>query len=147
MEYLKLIDPAARYTWEHPTVPGVRFVFRALAGPTLDRDIARRYLDACIVEAFRVDIPGVGPVEHWTLEAGPPVEWSRVLPADVANALFLAITRVSVLLPEDDLDSRSPSGQPMPETPTTAPAAPARGGSVHDGRTTSRRAAGGQRNG
>jgi hypothetical protein len=152
MGYLKLIDPAARWTWTHPADPDVRFIYRALSGPVLDRDLGRRYLDACIEEAFNVDIPGVGPVAHWTRETGPAVEWSKVLPSDVANALFLEVGRVSILTPEEERDSSSPSGQPS--TPTRSNAADAHAGntgSVHDGRTTGkrtlRRAGGGTRSG
>ena len=136
-EYMKLIDPGQRWIWTHPALPDVRFEYKALAGPTLTRDLARRYLDGCITRAWCVEIPGVGPVDEWSAEAGPAVEWSKVLPSDVANALFLAVAAVSRLTPDESRDSRSPSGLESTGKTTTAIDAgiTAPDGSAHDGKT------------
>lgn len=133
--FLKCIDPAARWTWIHPVHPSIRFEYKALAGPTISRDIAARYLNGCVTRAWCVDIPGTGPVEEWSIEAGPAVEWSKILPSDVSNALFLAIANVSSLSADDERDSRSPSGQQPSRIDTTATDAGAPAGSAHDGKT------------
>ncbi len=142
-EYMKCIDPAARWIWQHPRIAGCRFEYKALAGPTMTRELGARYLNNCITRAWGVDIPGIGPVDEWTSAAGPAVEWAAVLPAAVANALFLAIAAVSQLTEDEDRDSRLPSGHQPSQTSTTATDAGAPAGSAHDGMTTPRKAGGG----
>lgn len=117
--YLKCIDPQARWVWQHPEMPDVRFEYRALSGPTLTRDIAARYLNDCITAAWHVSIGGVD-YDEWRIETGPPVDWARVLPSDVANAVFVAIAAVSSLSAGDERDSRLPSGPPNGMQHTTA---------------------------
>jgi len=142
-EYMRCIDPATRWTWQHPTIPGCRFEYRALAGPTMTRDLGARYLNNCITRAWGVDIPGIGPVDEWNVEKGPAVEWSAILPAAVANAVFLAIAAVSQLTEDDERDSRSPSGHQPSQSATTATDAGVPAGSAHDGMTTPRKAGSG----
>jgi hypothetical protein len=134
-EYMKCVDPGQRWIWQHPKNPAVRFEYKALAGPTLTRDLGARYLNACITRAWHVSLPGVGNVDEWTIEAGPAVEWSKILPSTVANALFLSIAAVSQLTEDDERDSGSPSGPQPSQNSTTATDAGAPAGSAHDGRT------------
>ena len=136
-EFMKCIDPAKRWIWQHPEMPQVRFEYRALAGPTFTRDLGARYLNDCITRAWHVSIAGAD-YEEWSIETGPPVEWSKVLPADVANAVFLAIAAVSSLSTGEQRDSSSPSGPPSGAASTTAPDAGVPAGSVHDGVTSPR---------
>ncbi len=137
-EYMKCIDPGQRWIWQHPENPAVRFEYKALAGPTLTRDLGARYLNGCITRAWHVSLPGVGNVDEWTIEAGPTVDWAKVLPSPVGNALFLAIAAVSQLTEEEDRDSLPPSGQPSSQKTTTATPAGAPAGSVLDGKTPSK---------
>lgn len=142
-EYMKCIDPKQRWTWQHPEYPETSFEYKALAGPLLSRDIGARYLNACITRATNVDIPGIGPVSLWDAVTGPAVEWAAILPADVSNALFLAIAGVSQLSADESRDSRSPSGAAPSPTSTDATDAGGSSGSVPDGRTTPQKAGSG----
>ena len=134
-EYMKCIDPGQRWIWQHPENPAVRFEYKALAGPTLTRDLGARYLNGCITRAWHITLPGVGNVDEWTIETGPAVDWAKVLPSPVGNALFLAIATVSQLSEEEDRDSLPPSGQPSSQKTTTATPAGAPAGSVLGGKT------------
>jgi hypothetical protein len=134
-EYMKCINPETRWIWQHPRIKSCRFEYKALAGPTMTRELGARYLNACITRAWGVDIPGIGPTDEWSIEAGPAVEWAAVLPAAVANAIFLSIAAVSQLTEDDERDSGSPSGHQPSQNSTTATDAGAPAGSAHDGRT------------
>lgn len=138
-EYMKCINPETRWIWQHPRIKSCRFEYKALAGPTMTRELGARYLNACITRAWGVDIPGIGPTDEWSIEAGPAVEWAAVLPAAVANALFLSIAAVSQLTDDEDRDSQPPSGQPPSQTSTTATDADELAGSAHDGKTPQKR--------
>ena len=142
-EYMKCINPETRWIWQHPRIKSCRFEYKALAGPTMTRELGARYLNACITRAWGVDIPGIGPTDEWSIEAGPAVEWAAVLPAAVANALFLSIAAVSQLTDDEDRDSRSPSGQPPSQNDTPAKDVDGPAGSAHDGTTPPKKAGSG----
>lgn len=141
-EFLKCIDPERRWIWQHPEMPAVRFEYKALAGPTFTRDLGARYLNDCITRAWCVSVDGVD-YEEWNSETDSAVEWSRVLPTPVANALFLAVALVSSLDDGEQRDSPTPSGQPSLQETTTATDAGGPAGSAHDGKTPARRAGNG----
>lgn len=142
-EHMKCIDPTTRWTWAPPAAPDTVFEYEAATGPVLMK-LAEFYLTR-VTRVTNIDIPGVGDFDEWvrpdplhpTAQDHPSVEWSKVLPVNLSNALVDKIVEVSNLNKRDRRDSRSPSGQQPSQTSTTAETqdASAPDGSVHGGKT------------
>lgn len=105
----KLIDPEQRERWVHPEDPDFVVTYRAFAGPTLSTDIdviARAYIDY-----------GVMSVQNGKMSKGgkkmvkqPKGGWSSILPADIQTVLFVEISKISRLTPDEVQDLPLPPG-------------------------------------
>jgi hypothetical protein len=128
----KRLDPGARFSWTCPTDPEIVIEYKALAGPTIERNVPAYILRRCITA-----VNGYG--EPWRADTDAPVEWAEVLHTDVANAVYLAIWAVSHVEEDERRDSLSPHGSPSQDGITPAPIAVGNGsadGSVSCGMTT-----------
>ena len=119
---LKCLDPEKRWIWTHPEDESIRFEYKALAGPTLGigttmEAIFQHYLDKCVTAAWGVSIGGVDYAE-WC--GTPPVRWSAVLPADIANVLTMKILEVSRLSEDERGESSAPHGSQVPDSGAAA---------------------------
>jgi len=110
----KRLDPKARFTWVCPDDPEIVITYRALAGPTIERNVPAYILRHCITSVTGYGAP-------WNIETDEPVEWAEVLHTDVANAVYLAIWAVSHVDEAERRDSLSPHGSPSREETMPAP--------------------------
>jgi len=86
---VKLVDPDARHTWQHPQDETFSVIIRPVAIPTMSTDIfvlGQRYIDAGVVEVLNPE-----PVRK------PSGGWTSILPGDVQTALFIEIQTLSNL--------------------------------------------------
>ena len=100
---VKLIDPGQRETWQHPEDEGFSVEYRAYAGPTLSTDIhevARQYINYGITKVIQ-DGEAVNE---------PRDGWSTILPSDIQTILFINISQLSKLTPEEVQDLQLPPG-------------------------------------
>jgi hypothetical protein len=110
---VKLLDPEQRETWQHPEDPGFSIEYRAYAGVTLTTDInivARQYINFGIT---KVIMNGEAVIE-------PRGGWSTTLPSDIQTIMFVKISQLSKLTPEEVQDLPSPLGSASTEKNTTA---------------------------
>jgi len=117
---IKLIDPEQRETWIHPEDPGFVVEYRAYAGPTLTTDInvvARLYINFGVT---KVTQDGKAVIE-------PKTGWSATLPSDIQTILFIEISRLSKLTPEEAQDLPTPPGSVPTAKPTIAKKKSAKG--------------------
>ena len=108
---IKLIDPSQRETWVHPEDESFVVEYRAYAGPMLTADIAeiaREYVNYGVTKVTNggEDVPK------------PDTGWASILPADIQTPLFVAITRLSKLTPEEEEDLPLPPGSVSTEKST-----------------------------
>ena len=119
---IKLLDPEQRFTWEHPADPDFKVEYKAYASPLFTTDlyeIARLYVNGAVTKVFNPDeVPK------------PAGGWTSILPSDVQSALFVAISEVSVLNQNEELDSPSPPGSASMDVTMTAGIAGGADGSV-----------------
>ena len=108
---VKLIDPEQRETWQHPEDAGFSIEYRAYAGPTLSTDIhevARQYINYGITKVIQ-DGEAVNE---------PRLGWATILPSDIQTILFINISQLSKLTPEEVQDLQLPPGSQPTETIT-----------------------------
>ena len=108
---VKLIDPEQRETWQHPEDAGFSVEYRAYAGPTLSTDIqvvARQYINYGITNVIQ-DGEAVNE---------PQAGWTSILPSDIQTILFIEISKLSKLTPEEVQDLQSPPGSQPTEITT-----------------------------
>ena len=108
---VKLIDPEQRETWIHPEDPGFVVEYRAYAAPTLTTDInvvSRLYINYGVTS---VTHGGKAVIE-------PKTGWSATLPSDIQTILFILISQLSKLTPEEVQDLPTPPGSVPTEKPT-----------------------------
>lgn len=120
---VKLIDPEQREVWQHPEDPDFSVEYRAYAGATLTTDVhkvARKYIDYGVTKVIQ---DGNEVIE-------PRGGWASVLPSDIQTILFIEISRLSKLTPEEEQDSPTPLGSEPTETSTNAKGASGKDGSA-----------------
>ena len=108
---VKLIDPEQREVWVHPEDPGFEVEYRAFAGATLTTDInvvARLYINRGVT---KVTQDGKVVIE-------PKTGWSATLPSDIQTNLFILISQLSKLSPEEEQDLPTPPGSASTGKPT-----------------------------
>jgi len=100
---VKLIDPEQRGTWQHPEDDSFSVEYRAYAGATLTTDVhevARKYIDYGVTKVIQDNKAVIEP------RGG----WSSVLPSDIQTILFIEISQLSKLTPEEEQDLPQPLG-------------------------------------
>lgn len=108
---VKLIDPEQREVWQHPEDPDFSVEYRAYAGATLTTDVhkvARKYIDYGVTKVIQ---DGNEVIE-------PRGGWASVLPSDIQTILFIKISRLSKLTPEESQDLTQPLGSASTPKPT-----------------------------
>ena len=121
---VKLIDPDAKpEVWIHPEDPGFVVEYKAVCEPALTTDeykYAKRKIDKGVVS---VTNGGKAVIE-------PKTGWSSTIPPAIQTVLFIEISRISNLSPEEKQDLPSQPGSASTGKNTTAKDAGGKDGSA-----------------